>query len=87
MVWWPKISTSASVKLVQVVLFVSFVLFSKSYCGVHSKRRDVCENSPRKTPTSTPKKGTELTDEEKSAEKSRRLVRPFNLYEFKLILY
>ena len=54
---------------------VSVVLFLKSYCGVHSKRRDVGENSPRKTPTSTPKKGTELTNEEKSAEKCRRLVR------------
>ena len=67
-------------------VIVSVVLFLKSYCGVHSKRRDVGENSPRKTPTSTPKKGTELTDEEKSAEKSRRLVGHSILDEFKLIL-
>jgi hypothetical protein len=48
--------------------------FEQGYCTKHSRKRDSVDGSPKKTQVSTPKKHSEMSEEEKKAEKARKSV-------------
>jgi len=69
--WWGLILLTP----IHLLLCAAFLLKNKlvvqGYCAKHSKKLDR-DGTPRKATTSTPKKHTEMTEEEKKEAKARK---------------
>ena len=60
--------------IIRLLLFITLVInnvLMQGYCAKHSKKLDR-DGTPRKATSSTPKKHSEMTEEEKKAAKARK---------------